>query len=90
MLKKITNTTFIILFLFSIFFITKRYFSENNVMLTNKLRSTYSLIVKEENSDLPVLENDTDDIIVYKTDIEDFKKKRKKRFWENLISNFDE
>jgi len=87
MLKKLSNTTVIILFFLFIFFITKRYFSEKNVILTNKLRSSYSLIIKEGNPDLPVLENDTDDIIIYKTDIEEFKKKRKKRFWENLISN---
>ena len=36
---------------------------------------------------LPVLKNDTNNIIIYKNDLEEFKKKRKKRFWEKLISN---
>ena len=33
---------------------------------------------------------DTNNIIVYVDGLEDFKKKRKKRFWEKLISNLDE
>jgi hypothetical protein len=36
---------------------------------------------------LPVLKNDTKNIIIYKNDLEEFKKKRKKRPWEKLISN---
>ena len=41
-------------------------------------------------NNLPVLKNDTNNIIVYMNDLEDFKKKRKKRFWEDLISNKNE
>ena len=40
--------------------------------------------------DLPVLQNDTNNIIVYKDGLEEFKKKRKKRFWEKLISDKNE
>ena len=36
---------------------------------------------------LPVLKSDTNNIIIYKNDLEEFKKKRKKRFWEKLISS---
>ena len=36
---------------------------------------------------LPTLKNDTNNIIVYKNDLEEFNKKRKKRFWEKLIPN---
>ena len=39
---------------------------------------------------LPVLQNDTNNIIIYKNDLEEFKKKRKKRFWEDLISSKNE
>ena len=41
-------------------------------------------------NNLPILKNDTSNIIVYINDLEDFKKKRKKRFWEKLISNKNE
>ena len=37
--------------------------------------------------DLPILKNDTNNVIIYKDDLEEFKSKRKKRFWEKLISN---
>ena len=51
---------------------------------TNKSRSTNTLTLY---NNLPLLKNDTNNIIVYKNDLEEFKKKRKKRFWEKLISD---
>ena len=39
---------------------------------------------------LPLLKNDTNNIIIYIDDLEEFKNKRKKRIWENLISNQNE
>ena len=61
--------------------------SEQNIVLTNKSRSSYTL---DTSKNLAVLKNDTDNIIVYKNDVEEFKKKRKKRFWEKLISGENE
>ena len=84
MLKRIKNIFFIITFSIFIFLVTKHYLSEQNIIYTNKSRSSYSLIIDEN---LPLLKNDTDNIIIYKNDLEEFKKKRKKRFWEKLISN---
>jgi len=60
------------------------YFSEENMVDINKSRSTYALTLY---NNLPLLRNDTNNIIVYKNDLEEFKKKRKKRFWEKLISD---
>ena len=37
-----------------------------------------------------LLKNDTNNIIIYIDDLEEFKNKRKKRIWENLISNKNE
>ena len=90
MLNNIKNTFFLLFFFTFIFLITKYYFSEENVMFTNKSRASYLLNINKENISLPVLKNDTNNIIVYKNDIEEFKKKRKKRIWEYLISNSDE
>jgi hypothetical protein len=42
------------------------------------------------NKNLPVLKNDTNNIIIYKKDLDEFKEKRKERFWEKLISNNNE
>ena len=90
MIKKISNTFFLIIFFLFIFLVTKHYFSEENIILTNKSRSSYTLMINEDNENLPILKNDTKNIIIYKNGIEEFKKKRKKRFWEKLISEKNE
>jgi hypothetical protein len=87
MLKNIANFFYIFIFVFFIFFILKYYLSEKNIQLTNKSRSSYSLNSKQGKEGLNLLKNDTNNIIIYKNDLEEFKKKRKKRFWEKLISN---
>jgi hypothetical protein len=90
MIKKYINLS-ILLFLFTfIFLVSKHYFSDKNIILTNKSRSSYSLNPTIDLRNLPLLKNDTDNIIVYINDIEEFKKKRKKRAWEELILNTDE
>ena len=90
MYKKIKNIFFLIFFFSFIFLVTKYYFSEQNRILTNKSRSSYLVVSGNEKNNLPVLKNDTNNIIVYINDLEDFKKKRKKRFWEKLISDQNE
>ena len=90
MYKKIKNIFFLIIFFNFVFFVTKYYFSEQNVIFTNKSRSSYLSALNDDKNNLPVLENDTSNIIVYINDLEKFKKKRKKRIWEKLISNKNE
>ena len=87
MFKKTINIFFLISFFTFIFLITKYYFSEQNLIFTNKSRSSYSLTSIKDENNLTLLKNDTNNIIVYKNDLEEFKSKRKKRFWEKLISN---
>ena len=89
MFKRIRNIFFLLVFFIFIFLVTKYYFSEENKILTNKSRSSYSITSINKNN-LPLLKNDTNNIIVYFNDLEDFKRKRKKRFWEKLISNNNE
>jgi len=88
--KKNLNISFLLSFLFLIFLVTKHYFSQENVILTNKSRSSYSIMLNEENINLPLLKSDTNNIITYRDDIENFSKERKKWFWENLFNNFNE
>ena len=90
MIKKILNIFFLIFIFTFIFLIVKYYLSEKNIIFTNKSRSSYSVKINENINNLPVLKNDTDNIIFYNDDLEKFKKKRKKRFWEKLISNLNE
>jgi len=90
MIKKTVNTLFLVSFFIFFFLVTKHYFSDENIILTNKSRSSYTLMINEGNENLPILENDTKNIIIYKNDIEEFQKKRKRRFWEGLISGKNE
>jgi len=85
MSKKIINIFFLISFITFIFLVTKYYFSEQNIILVNKSRSSYFLTLRNYESNLPLLKNDTNNIIIYIDDLEEFKNKRKKRIWENLI-----
>ena len=90
MSKKIINIFFLTAFITFIFFVTKYYFSEQNLILANKSRSSYSLTLGKHENNLPLLKNDTNNIIIYIDDLEEFKNKRKKRIWEKLISNQNE
>jgi hypothetical protein len=87
MFKKFINISFILLFFSFIFLIAEYYFSDKNKIFTSKLRSNYLFKINNNKDNLPLLENDTNNIIVYINDLENFKKKRKKRFWEKLISS---
>ena len=90
MFSKIKNTLFLIIFSIFTFLVTKHYFSDENVIFTNKSRSSYALQVNIDNKSLPILKSDTNNIIIYRNDVEEFTKKRKKRFWEKLISDKNE
>ena len=87
MFSKVKNIISSIALITFIFIVIKYYFSEENRKFTNKSRSTYSAMINDNNDNLPVLKSDTNNIIVYTNDLEEFTKKRKKRFWEKLISN---
>ena len=87
MLKKIINISFLIIFFSFIFLVMKYYFSEQNIIFTNKSRISYLIELGNKENNLPILKNDTGNIIVYRDDLEDFNKKRKIRFFEKLFTN---
>ena len=88
--KKIRNIFFLVIFFNFVFFVTKYYFSTENVRLTNKSRSLYLVTKNIDINNLPVLKNDTNNIIIFKNDLEKLKNKKKRRSWEKLISNNNE
>ena len=63
------------------------YFSDENVIYINKSRSSFSSKLNFNLEDLPLLENDTFDIIEYSDDIENYKKKKKNYIFYDLIKN---
>ena len=87
MYKKIKNISFLVIFFSFIFLIIKHYFSEQNIIFTNKSRLSYLTSLDNNKINLPILKNDTNNVIIYLNDLKNFKNKKKKRFWEILISN---
>ena len=61
------------------------YFSEENIIAINKSRSSYALQPKFDLKDLPLIKNDTDNIIEYSEDVEIFKKNKKSYIFWDLI-----
>ena len=90
MYNRIKYVLFLIIFFIFIFLISKYYFSEQNIVFTNQSRSSYETSLDNDKNNLPVLKNDTNNTFIYVSDLENFKNKRKKRFWEKLISNSNE
>ena len=84
MIMQFKNIIFLMSFIIFTLLTVNYYFSEENMILINKSRSNYALTLY---NNLPLLKNDTNNIIVYKNDLEEFKKKR---IWEDLISNLNE
>ncbi len=85
--KKIKNSFFLITIFIFIFLILKYYISEQNIILTNKSRTSYETSLTYNTSDLPILKNDTSNILVNVSDLDVFKDKNKKRIWEKFYIN---
>ena len=65
-----------------IILITKFYFSDNNIKKMNISKSFYLDQSNQSLKNLPLLKNDTADVIEYKNDVEIYKKKKKNYlFW---------
>ena len=83
MLKKIKYIFYLISPLIFIISITSFYFSDQNIRETNKSRSFYSVSINKDTMNLPLLKNDTSNIIEYRDDLEVYKKKKKYyKFWD--------
>ena len=83
MLKKIKYILYLASFFIFLILTIRFYFSDHNIKETNKTRSFYSVKLNTNMQNLPLLKNDTSNIIEYITDIEVYKKKKKKfTFWD--------
>ena len=86
MIKMINNLFYLITSLIFLITIIFFYFSEENIKSTNKNRSFYLLSLNNKIEDLPILENDTQNIIIYSNDVENYKKNKKQYSFESLIN----
>ena len=85
MLKKITSIIYLLSFCIFIILITKFYFSDDNIKKMNISKSFNLSQSNQSLKNLPLLKNDTDDVIEYKDDVEIYKKKKKNYLFWNLI-----
>ena len=85
MIKKFKYIFYLFSYSLFILLVIGFYFSDKNINNVNKTRSTSLNNVAELIKTLPLLENDTNDIIVYKDDVEVFKKRKKKYKFFDLI-----
>ena len=85
MLKEIKYLIFIIIISLFIFFTGKYYFSDENIKKSYRSYKNINEKIKIYSKELPVLENDTKDVIEYVKQTNK-KKKKKFNFWK-LIEN---
>ena len=83
MLKEIKYLIFIVIIALFIFFTGKYYFSNENIKNSYRSYKNIDQKIKDYSKNLPLLKNDTENIIEYvkKTDK---KKKKKFNFWKLL------
>ena len=86
MFLKLFNTVIFLIFIIFFVIIFKYYSSSKNLNEKNQKRLNINEIIKEKISDLPVLSNDTDDIIEFNNSLVDTTNEKKRSFWE-LIKN---
>ena len=86
MLKKIKNIFYLASFLIFVILITRFYFSDQNIREINKSRAFYSAELSNNIQNLPLLKNDTNNIIKYLNDVEVYRKKKKKFSFFDLIN----
>ena len=87
MLKEVKYVVYLLTIFFFIFFVIKFYLSENNIKLSNKIMLQYQNELDKKFNNLPIIKDDTNDIIEYTNEIEDFKNKKQRKFWDLLKTN---
>ena len=87
MLKEVKYVIYLFTIFFSIFFVVKFYLSENNFNRSNKVIFQYQKELDKNFKNLPIIKNDTNDIIEYTNEIEEFKNKKQRKFWDLLKTN---
>ena len=83
MLKEIKYLIFIIIITLFLFFTGKYYFSNENIKNSYRSYKNIDQKIKDYSKNLPLLKNDTENIIEYVKQT-DKKKKKKFNFWKLL------
>ena len=83
MLKEIKYLIFIVIILLFLFFTGRYYFSDENIKKSYRSQKNIEEKIKVYAKNLPILENDTNNVIEYVKQTEK-KKKKKFNFWKLL------
>ena len=86
MLKELRYLIFIIVISNFIFFTTNYYFSDKNIKISYRANENIDQKIKSYSKELPVLEDDTHNVIEYINQASK-KKKKKFNFWKLLNNN---
>ena len=87
MLKEAKYVIYLLTIFFFIFFVIKFYLSESNIKRSNKVILQYQNEINIKFNNLPIIKSDTDDITEYTKEIEEFKNKKQRKFWDLLKTN---
>ena len=84
---KVINLFFVIIIFLFFFNIYNYYSSNKNIKNINLNRSNIEAIVKTKISNIPILENDTDNVIEFNSSFsEEIQNNKKRSFWD-LLNN---
>ena len=83
MLKEIKYLIFIVIIALFLFFTGKYYFSNKNIKNSYRSYKNIDQKIKDYSKNLPILKNDTENVIEYVKQT-DKKKKKKFNFWKLL------
>jgi len=87
MFKEICKVIYFIIILIFVYLLFAIYFSEENIKKIKKNRVNIENSFKDYLSKLPILENDTNDVIIYNSSEFLEKKIKRRKFWELLKKN---
>ena len=87
MLKEVKYVVYLLTIFFFIFFVIKFYLSENNMKRSNKVILQYQNELDKKFNNLPIIKDDTIDIIEYTNEIEEFKNRKQRKFWDLIKTN---
>jgi len=87
MFKEIYKVVYFIIILLFVYLLFVIYFSEKNIKKIKKNRVHIENSFNDYLPNLPILENDTNDVIIYNSSEFLEKKIKKRKFWELLKKN---
>ena len=87
MIKHFYSVLIIIFIFLFIFFVTSSYLSSNNKEKININRVDAQLKIRKNTSTLPLLKNDTSNVVEFNSGYEDDNKNIKRKFWDLFKKN---